>query len=252
MDSEAILASLDGKVAIVTGSSKGIGAGIAERLAADGASVIVNYTRSDGTADAVVARIEAAGGTAFAVQADISKPAEIQTLIDASLQKFGRLDILVNNAGIYRTDTLESLTAESFDAHYALNVRGLLLTTQAAARVLPEGGVIVNISSGLAKSPYPMVHVYCSTKGAVDTLTRSLAMELGPRRIRVVGVAPGFTATEGNAESAKGMTDFLVAKTLLGRVGLPKDVAAFVAYSVSDEAGWITGSTIDVAGGMIF
>ncbi|WP_419728342.1 SDR family NAD(P)-dependent oxidoreductase [Lichenicola sp.] len=246
------MASLDGKVAIVTGSSKGIGAGIAERLAADGASVIVNYTRSDGTADAVVARIEAAGGTAFAVQADISKPAEIQTLIDASLQKFGRLDILVNNAGIYRTDTLESLTAESFDAHYALNVRGLLLTTQAAARVLPEGGVIVNISSGLAKSPYPMVHVYCSTKGAVDTLTRSLAMELGPRRIRVVGVAPGFTATEGNAESAKGMTDFLVAKTLLGRVGLPKDVAAFVAYSVSDEAGWITGSTIDVAGGMIF
>ena len=249
---EADLARLDGKVALITGSSKGIGAGIAERLAADGASVIVNYSRSDGAADRVVARIEAAGGTAFAVQADISKPAEIQPLIDATLQRFGRLDILVNNAGIYRTDSLDSLTAESFDAHYALNVRGLLLTTQAAARVLPEGGVIVNISSGLAKSPYPMVHVYCSTKGAVDTLTRSLAMELGPRRIRVVGVAPGFTATDGNAESAKGMTDFLVAKTLLGRVGQPADIAAFVAHVVSDEAGWITGSTIDVAGGMIF
>ncbi len=244
--------NLAGKVAIVTGSSKGIGAGIAERLAADGASVVINYSRSADAAATVVGRIEAAGGTAFGVRADISKPAEIQPLIDAALRQFGRLDILVNNAGVYKVDTLDTITPESFDEHYALNVRGLLLTTQAAARVLPEGGVIVNISSGLAKSPYPMVHVYSSTKGAVDTLTRSLAMELGPRKIRVVGVAPGFTATDGNAESAAGVTDFLVAKTLLGRVGLPKDIAAFVSYAVSSDADWITGSTMDVAGGMIF
>ena len=243
---------LQGKVALVTGSSKGIGAGIAERLAADGASVIVNYSRSAEDAEVVVRRITAAGGKAFAVKADISKPEQIQPLVDAAVQQFGQLDILVNNAGIYHPDTLDSLTADSFDAHFNLNVRGLLLTTQAAARVLPAGGVVVNISSGLAKSPYPVVHVYCATKGAVDTLTRSLGMELGPRNIRVVGIAPGFVATEGNAESAKGMTDFLVAKTPLGRVGQPADIAAAVAWAVSADAGWVTGATVDVAGGMVF
>lgn len=246
------MSKLKGKVAIVTGSSKGIGAGIAERLAADGASVVVNYSRSVQDADVVVQRIAAAGGRAVAIKADISQPAQIQPLIDAAVEHFGKLDILVNNAGIYRPDSLESLTAQSFDEHFALNVRGLLLTTQAAARVLPAGGVIVNISSGLAKSPYPTVHVYCSTKGAVDALTRSLGMELGPRRIRVVGIAPGFVATEGNAESAKGVSDFLVEKTPLGRVGMPMDIAAAVAFAVSDEAGWITGTTIDVSGGMVF
>ncbi len=243
---------LAGKVALVTGSSKGIGAGIAERLAADGASVVVNYSRSSEDAGRVVHRIVAAGGKAIAVKADIADPAAIQPLIDATIEHFGRLDILVNNAGVYKVDTLDTLTPESFDEHYNLNVRGLLLTAQAAARVLPDGGVIVNISSGLAKSPYPMVHVYCSTKGAVDTLTRSLAMELGARKIRVVGIAPGFTATEGNADSAKQAHDMLVAKTPLGRVGLPKDIAAAVAYVVSADADWITGTTIDVAGGMVF
>lgn len=246
------MSNLTGKVAIVTGSSKGIGAGIAERLAADGASVIVNYSRSESDAKTVVDRITAAGGKAFAVKADISKPAEIQPLIDATLKQFGKLDILINNAGVYKVDSLDTLSAESFDEHYNLNVRGLLLTTQAASRVLPAGGVIINISSGLAKSPYPMVHVYCSTKGAVDTLTRSLGMELGPRSIRVVGIAPGFVATEGNADSAKGMTDFLVSKTPLGRVGQPKDIASAVSYAVSDDGGWITGTTVDVAGGMVF
>jgi 3-oxoacyl-[acyl-carrier protein] reductase len=243
---------LSGKVAIVTGSSKGIGAGIAERLAADGASVVVNYSRSAQEAEIVVDRIAAAGGKAFAVKADLSRPEQIQLLIDSALERFGRLDILVNNAGVYKADSLEGLTAASFDEHFNLNVRGLLLTTQAAARALPAGGVVVNISSGLAKSPYPIVHVYCATKGAVDTLTRSLAMELGPRKIRVVGIAPGFVATEGNAESAKGVADFLVAKTPLGRVGQPRDIAAAVSYAVSDDAAWITGSTIDVAGGMVF
>ena len=243
---------LSGKVAIITGASKGIGAGIAERLASDGASVIVNYSRSAADAARVVDKIVGKGGSAFAVKADISKPSEIRALVDATLEHFGRLDLLVNNAGIYKVDSLDTLTAESFDEHYNLNVRGLLLMSQAAARVLPEGGVIVNISSGLAKSPYPMVHVYCSTKGAVDTLTRSLAMELGPRKIRVVGIAPGFTATERNAESAKQSSDLLVAKTPLGRVGLPKDIAAAVSFAVTADGDWITGTTIDVAGGMVF
>lgn len=244
--------NLSGKVALVTGSSKGIGAGIAKRLAADGASVIVNYTRSAEDAAVVVQAIVAAGGKAFAVKADIGKPEEIQPLVDAATKQFGRLDILVNNAGVYQVDSLETITAESIEHHFNINVRGLLLMTQAAARVMPAGGVIVNISSGVAKSPLPMVHVYCATKGAVDTLTRTLGAELGPRQIRVVGIAPGFVATEGNAESAKGMTDYLVGKTPLGRVGQPGDIAAAVSYAVSEDAGWVTGTTIDVAGGMVF
>ena len=246
------MSNLTGKAAIVTGSSKGIGAGIALRLAADGAQVVVNYARSAAEADVVVNKILSAGGRAVSVKADISKPAEIAPLIDAAIAAFGRLDILINNAGVYKDDSLETVTAESFDEHFHLNVRGPLLTTQAAARVMPAGGVIVNISSGLAQSPYPTVHVYCATKGALNTLTRSLAMELGPRSIRVVGIAPGFVHTEGNSESAKGMDAFFIAKTPLGRVGKPTDIASVVAYAVSDEAGWVTGSTIDVAGGMIF
>ena len=246
------MSSLAGKVAIVTGSSQGIGAGIAERLAADGASVVVNYSRSVEHANAVVQRIVATGGKAAAVRADVSKPDDIPLLIDAAIETFGRLDILVNNVGVYKVDSLDTLTAESFDEHFHLNVRGLLLATQAAARVLPAGGVIVNISSGLAKSPYPMVHVYSATKGAVDVLTRTLGMELGPRNIRVVGIAPGFVTTEGNAESAASMTDVLVGKTPLGRVGQPRDIAAAVSFAVSADAAWVTGSTIDVAGGMVF
>jgi 3-oxoacyl-[acyl-carrier protein] reductase len=238
------------KVAIVTGSSKGIGAGIAQRLAADGASVVVNYSRSAEDARIVVDRIVAAGGNAIAVKANIAQPAEIQ-LINAAIEAFGKLDILVNNAGVYKIDSLESLSAETFDEHFHLNVRGLLLTTQAAARVLPAGGLIVNISSGLAKSPYPMVHVDCATKGAVDTLTRTLGMELGLRKIRVVGIAPGFVATEGDAESSKGTEEFLVSKTPLGRIGQPSDIAAAVSYAVSDDASWVTGCNIDVAGGMV-
>ncbi len=246
------MSNLQGKVALVTGSSKGIGAGIALRLAADGAHVVVNYSRSAEDADVVVQKIIAAGGKAVAIKADISQPDQIGPLVDGAVAAFGRLDILVNNAGIYHPDSLETISADSFDQHFNLNVRGLLLTTQAATRVMAAGSVVVNISSGLAKSPYPIVHVYCATKGAVDTLTRTLGMELGPRSIRVVGIAPGFVATEGNAESAKGMTDFLVGKTPLGRVGQPADIAAAVAFAVSEDAGWVTGCTIDVAGGMVF
>ncbi|MCF7533708.1 SDR family NAD(P)-dependent oxidoreductase [Pseudomonas petrae] len=246
------MSQLAGKVAIVTGSSKGIGAGTAMRLAADGVKVVVNYSRSAEDAESVVDRIVAAGGQAIACKADIARPSDIRPLIDAAVQAFGRLDILVNNAGIYKPDSLDELSADSFDEHFNLNVRGLLLTTQAAARVMQAGSVIVNISSGLAHSPYPQVHVYCATKGAVNTLTRSLGMELGPRGIRVVGIAPGFVHTEGNAESARGMDEFFIAKTPLGRVGKPRDIAAAVAYAVSEDAAWITGTTLDVAGGMVF
>jgi 3-oxoacyl-[acyl-carrier protein] reductase len=244
--------TLAGKVALVTGSSKGIGAGIALRLAADGAAVVVNYSRNAADADSVVGRITAAGGRAVAVKADLSQVSAARPLVDATLQAFGRLDILVNNAGVYAPDSLETLSAETFDRHFHLNVRGLLLMTQAAARALPAGGVVVNISSGLAKSPYPSVHVYCATKGAVDTLTRSLAMELGPRQIRVVGIAPGFVKTEGNAESSAGMDDFFIGKTPLGRVGQPVDIADAVAFAVSPDARWVTGHTLDVSGGMVF
>ncbi len=243
---------LAGKVAIVTGSSKGIGAGIAVRLAADGAAVVVNYARDAAAAEAVVQSIETAGGKAVAVQADLSKADTAGLLVDAAVKAFGRLDILVNNAGVYNVDSLETVSAESFEWHFHLNVRGLLFATQAAARVMTAGAVVVNISSGLGKSPMPLVHVYSATKGAVDTLTRSLAMELGPRQIRVVGIAPGFTKTEGNAESARGMDEFFSGKTPLGRPGQPADIAAAVAFVVSANGGWVTGSTLDVAGGLVF
>ncbi|GKT22754.1 glucose 1-dehydrogenase [Acidovorax sp. SUPP3334] len=248
------MSSLTGKVAIVTGSSKGIGAGIAERLAADGAAVVVNYATSADGADAVVRRIVAAGGRAVAAQADLSQPSQIQPLIDAALANFGRLDILVNNAGIYRMDSLDTVTADSIDAHFTLNVRGLLLTTQAVARVLKEGGVVVNISSGLAKSPYPVVHAYASTKGAVDTLTRSLAIELGPRKIRVVGIAPGFVKTEGSADAPQAMIDMLVGKTPLGRHGFhdkrwpSANEAARIALVQGVRAGNATVARVQNAG----
>ncbi|MCZ2498858.1 glucose 1-dehydrogenase [Xylophilus sp. Kf1] len=243
---------LSDKVAIVTGSSKGIGAGIARRLAADGAAVVVNYSRNAADADAVVRQITDAGGRAVACKADVASPDEVKILVQAAMDTFGKLDILVNNAGVYASDSLETLSAESFDRHFHVNVRGLLLLTQAASRVLPSGGTVVNISSGLAKSPYPSVHVYCATKAAVDSLTRSLGMELGPRGIRVVGIAPGFVKTPGNAESAAGLDDFFIAKTPMGRVGQPEDIANAVAFVVSRDAAWVTGSTLDVAGGMVF
>ncbi|MBW8756731.1 MAG: glucose 1-dehydrogenase [Burkholderiales bacterium] len=242
----------EGKVAIVTGASKGIGAGIALRLAADGAAVVVNYARAAGDAEEVVRRITEAGGRAVAVQADLARPEQVAPLVDAALRHFGRLDILVNNAGIYGFGRLDDVTPEAFDAHFHVNVRGPLLATQAAARVLPAGGVVVNISSGVAKSPSGLTHVYSSTKGALDVLTRSLAIELGPRGIRVVGVAPGFVETEGNAHLVDDFAPPLVARTPLGRTGRPADIAAVVAFAVSQDAAWLTGTTIDAAGGLVF
>lgn len=240
-----------GKIALITGANKGIGFEVARQLGTEGITVLVG-ARNPQLGEAAAAKLKAEGADAHFIELDVTKSDTIVKVAEQIRAQYGRLDILVNNAGVYKVDSLETLSAESFDEHFHLNVRGLLLTTQAAARVLPAGGVIVNISSGLAKSPYPMVHVYCATKGAVDTLTRTLGIELGPRNIRVVGIAPGFVATEGNAESAKDMSDFLVAKTPLGRVGQPRDIAAAVSYAVSEDAGWVTGCTIDVAGGMVF
>lgn len=244
--------NLSGKVVIVTGASKGIGAGIAARLAQDGAKVVVNYARARHDADKVVARIREAGGEAVAVQADIAARDGHAALVDAAIAAYGKLDILVNNAGVYQIDSLDAMTADSIDLHFDLNVRGLLLMTQAAARVLPEGGVIVNISSGVAKSPSPMAQVYCSTKGAVDVLTRTLGTELGARGIRVVGVAPGYTETEGNRESAAAFAGYLIDKTPLKRAGQPADIAAAVSFAVSEDASWVTACTFDVAGGLVF
>ncbi|TLU73217.1 SDR family NAD(P)-dependent oxidoreductase [Lichenicoccus roseus] len=245
------MARLNGKVAIVTGASKGIGAGIALRLAADGASVVVNYARSVDGAERVVSAIREAGGQATAVQADISQPEQIKTLFEKSRAAFGHVDILVNNAGIYEFGDLASITAESIDRQFGLNVRGLILATQAAAAAFPAtGGVVVNISSGAGVTPIAQAQAYSATKGAVDNLTRSLALELGQRGIRVVGVAPGLTATEGTSEMGEEGAAPFVARTPLGRIGTPADIADAVAFVVSEDGRWITGETLQVGGGL--
>ena len=245
------MSKLDNKVALVTGASKGIGAGIAERLAADGAKVVVNYAKSAASAKAVVERIEAAGGTAVAIQADVANPEDITRLVAETKEKLGGLDILVNNAGIYEFGELATITPDSIDRQFGLNVKGLILATQAAARAFPaSGGVVVNISSGVALTPFVQAQVYSATKGAVDNLTRSFALELGPRKIRVVGIAPGITATEGTSGMGEDGAAPMVARTLLGRIGQPADIAAVVAFVVSDDGGWITGETLQVGGGL--
>lgn len=245
------MSKLEGRTAIVTGASKGIGAGIALRLAADGANVVVNYARSGEAAENLVTTIRAAGGHAKAVQADISVTEDITMLFERAGSVFGTADILVNNAGIYEFGDLDGITPDSIDRQFDLNVKGLILATQAAARVFPRtGGVVVNISSGVGVTPMAVAQVYSATKAAVDSLTRSLALELGPRKIRVVGVAPGIVATEGTSGFGEETTDPIVARTPLGRIGQPADIAAAVAFAVSDDAGWITGETIQVGGGL--
>ncbi len=245
---------LKGKIALVTGASKGIGAAIAENMAAEGASVVVNYASSKAGADAVVDRITRNGGKAVAVQADISKPAEIQRLFAEAKKAFGKLDILVNNAGIYEFAPLESITAEHFHKQFNLNVFGLLLTTLEAVKHFgPEGGSIVNISSVVATQAVPNASVYSGTKAAVDAVTRSLATELGPRRIRVNAINPGMVETEGLRASGVGEGDFrnqIEAQTPLGRIGQPEDIAPAAVFLASQESAWITGETLYVSGGL--
>jgi len=247
------MSKLTGKVAVVTGASKGIGAAIAKQLAADGASVVVNYSSSREGADKVVAEIKKAGGNAIAVGASVAKEAEIATLFAETKQAYGKVDILVNNAGVYAFAPLEQVTAEEYKRQYDTNVLGLLLTTKAALPHFPaEGGSVINISSVASTSAPPMSSVYSSTKGAVDTITKALAKELGPRKIRVNAINPGLVITEGTHTAGIANGDFekqTVATTPLGRAGQPEDIALPVAFLASDDARWITGETIFVSGG---
>jgi len=249
------MAKLAGKVAIVTGASKGIGAAIAKYLAAEGAAVIVNYASSKQGADRVVAEIERDGGKAIAVKANMAKKAEIENLFAETKTAFGRLDILVNNAGIYEFVPLENVTEEHFHKHFDLNVLGLILASKEALRYFGSGGgSIINISSLASTATPATASVYSGTKAAVDAVTKSLAKELGPRKIRVNSINPGFTETEG----VHAMDGFLgsdqanrfLADTPLGRVGQPRDIAPAVVFLASDESGWITGETIRVTGGL--
>jgi 3-oxoacyl-[acyl-carrier protein] reductase len=244
---------LTGKVAVVTGASNGIGAAIAKQLAADGASVVVNYATSREGADKIVAEITAAGGKAIAAGASVAKEADIEALFALTRKTFGRLDILVNNAGVYGFAPLEQVTTEEYKRQYDTNVLGLLLTTKAALPLFPpNGGSVINISSVASTLAPATASVYASTKGAVDTITKTLAKELGPRNIRVNAINPGFVITEGTHSAGIVDSDFergAVAATPLGRSGQPEDIAPPVSFLASDDARWITGETIFVSGG---
>jgi 3-oxoacyl-[acyl-carrier protein] reductase len=244
---------LEGKVAVVTGASKGIGASIAEHLAAEGASVVVNYASSRAGADAVVKRIAQEEGKAIAVQADVSKPEDIRRLFAETKKAFGRLDILVNNAGLYEFLPLEAITAEHFHKQFNLNVLGLLLTTQEAVKHFgPAGGSIINISSIVGQMPFKQASVYSATKAAVDAVTIALSQELGPRKIRVNSLNPGMVETEGLHGAGFAEGDFrkmMESQTPLGRIAQPEDIGRVAAFFASDDAGWVTGQTLILAGG---
>jgi 3-oxoacyl-[acyl-carrier protein] reductase len=244
---------LTGKVGIVTGASKGIGAAIAKALAAEGASVVVNYASSSEGADAVVAAITAAGGKAIAVRGDVSKAADAQGIIDAAIETYGHLDILVNNSGVYEFAPLEAITEEHFHRHFNVNVLGLLLTTQAAAKHLGEGASIINISSIVTRITPPGSTVYTATKGAVDAITGVLSRELGPRKIRVNAINPGMVVTEGTHQAGligSEMEAGAVSQTPLGRIGHPDDIAGVAVFLASDDARWLTGEQLQAAGGL--
>jgi 3-oxoacyl-[acyl-carrier protein] reductase len=247
------MSELTGKVAIVTGASKGIGAAIAKGLAAAGAAVVVNYASSREGADRVVAEISANGGKAIAVEADVSKAADVQRLFDRTKKAFGALDVLVNNAGVYRFAPLEEVTEDEFHREFNINVLGVLLTSREAMKYFgPGGGSVINISSVASMSPTPAAVVYSATKGAVDTITRVLAKELGPRNIRVNAINPGGVETEGLHVMGVIGSDFekqMVARTPLGRLGQPEDIASVAVFLASAASGWMTGETIAVGGG---
>ena len=247
------MARLAGKVAVVTGASKGIGAAIAERLGKEGASVIVNYASSAAQAEAVVKKVQAAGGKAKAVRADVSNREEAKKLIAAAVSEFGKLDILVNNAGTYEFIPLADITEEHFDHTFNLDVKGVLFTTQAAANAFDgNGGSVVNISSLASVAAAATASVYSAAKAAVDSITRTLGAELGPKKIRVNSVLPGIVETEGtaNMKNFEQFRDLMLPRTPLGRAGTPSDIASVVAFLVSDEAAWITGQMIQAAGGL--
>jgi len=247
------MSKLKGKVAVVTGASKGIGAAIAKALAAEGASVVVNYASSKAGADAVVKDITAAGGKAVAVGGDVSKAAQAQGIIEAAIKNYGRLDILVNNSGVYEFAPLEAITEENFHKQFNINVLGAILTTQAAVKHIGEGGSIINISSGVSRLTPAHSTVYTATKGALDAVTGVLARELGPRKIRVNSINPGMVETEGTRTGGMIGSDLekqLVAQASLGRTGKVGDIAPIAVFLASDDSGWLTGEILLATGGI--
>jgi 3-oxoacyl-[acyl-carrier protein] reductase len=245
---------LEGKVAVVTGASKGIGAGIAKHLAVEGASVVVNYASSKEGADQVVNEIKKEGGKAIAVQGDVAKKRDIEQLFAETKKAFGRLDILVNNAGVYNFAPLEEVTEDEFHRQFGVNVLGLILASREALKYFgPEGGSVINIGSVTSSLTPPATVVYSATKGAVDAVTHVLAKELGPKKIRVNSINPGAVETEGYRTLGVPGSDFEkqgIAETPLGRVGQPRDIAPAVVFLASPDSAWITGELLHVSGGL--
>ena len=244
---------LAGKVAVVTGASKGIGASIAKHFAEEGAAVVVNYSSSRADADRVVAEITSNGGKAIAVQANVAKQDDVRRLFAEAREAFGPLDILVNNAGIYEFAPLENVTAEHFHKMFDLNVLGLLFASQEAVKYFgPAGGNIINLSSIVSLTAVPNAAVYSATKAAVDAVTRSLAAELGPRHIRVNAISPGMVETEGVKSAGIGESDLrkqIESQTPLGRIGQPQDIATAAVFLASNDSAWITGESLRISGG---
>ena len=247
------MSKLTDKVAIVTGASKGIGAAIAKALAAEGASVVVNYASSKEGADTVVAEINKAGGKAVAIKGDVSKATEAKGIVDAAIKNYGKLDVLVNNSGVYAFSPLEEITEEEFHRQFNINVLGLLLTTQAASKHLGEGSSIINIGSVVSRITPPGSAIYTGTKGAVDAITGVLSRELGARKIRVNALNPGMVETEGAHSAGFIGSDFeagAVAQTPLGRIGQPNDIASIAVFLASDDSAWLTGEQLLAGGGV--
>jgi 3-oxoacyl-[acyl-carrier protein] reductase len=250
---ETVMSKLTGKVAVVTGASKGIGAAIARALGAAGASVIVNYASSKSGADAVVAAITKAGGKATAVRGDVAKAAEAKGIVDAALKTYGRLDILVNNSGVYEFGAVAAITEEQFHKLFNINVLGLLLVTQAAVPHLGDGASIINIGSAISRISPPESAVYTATKGAVNSITQVFAKEFGKRKIRVNAINPGIVETEGTQTAGFIGSDFekgMVSQTPLGRLGQPSDIADIAVFLASDDARWLTGELLHASGGL--
>lgn len=247
------MSKLKGKVAVVTGASKGIGAGIAKGLAAEGASVVVNYASSKDGADRVVREITEAGGKAVAVKGDVAKAADVRHLFKETREAFGKVDVLVNNAGVFQFHPLAEVTEDEFHRQFNINVLGLILATrEAAAHFGPDGGSVINIGSVISDDPLPNSVVYSATKGAVDTITQQLARELAPRKIRVNSINPGGTETEGSRKLGIADSEFgaqIVAQTPLGRLGQPEDIAPVAVFLASNDSAWLTGEIILASGG---
>lgn len=249
-----MIQKLAGKVAVVTGASKGIGAAIAKSLSAEGASVVVNYASSKTDAEAVITAITSTGGKAVAIKGDVSKATDADGIIRAAIAAYGRLDILVNNAGLYEFAPLEMITEDHFHRLFNVNVLGLILMSQAAVKHIGEGGSIINIGACITTMKPPGSSIYSASKSAVETITSVLAKELGKKNIRVNSVNPGPTETEGTAkitaDGNKEKGDSLIARTPLGRIGKPEDIAKVVAFLATEESSWITGDVLVASGGL--